>query len=117
MSKPAAQGTPVPVPHLAETLVSATVAKWLRKPGDAVEQYDVICELITDKVNVEMPSPVAGVITSILVEEGGTAMVGEAICYIQEQGGSSVVPASTGGADVAAAKTPSAAESDGGISR
>ncbi|CAG7612241.1 Dihydrolipoyllysine-residue acetyltransferase component of pyruvate dehydrogenase complex [Paenibacillus solanacearum] len=77
-------GTEVTVPHLAESLVSATVAKWLRQPGDYVEQYDVLCELITDKVTVEMPSPVEGRIMRLLVEEGTTAAVGEAICIIAE---------------------------------
>jgi 2-oxoisovalerate dehydrogenase E2 component (dihydrolipoyl transacylase) len=80
------KGTPVPVPHLAESLVSATVGKWLKKPGDYVQQYDVICELITEKVNVEMPSPVEGTILELLVEEGRTAAVGEAICLIAEPG-------------------------------
>jgi 2-oxoisovalerate dehydrogenase E2 component (dihydrolipoyl transacylase) len=81
-SKP--KGTEVTVPHLAETLVSATVGKWLVKPGDYVREYDIICELLTEKVNVEMPSPVEGTIKEILVQEGITAMVGEAICLVEE---------------------------------
>jgi 2-oxoisovalerate dehydrogenase E2 component (dihydrolipoyl transacylase) len=82
------RGTEVPVPHLAESLVSATVGKWLKKPGDYVQQYDVLCELITEKVNVEMPSPVEGTLLEILVEEGQTAAVGEAICLVAEPGSS-----------------------------
>jgi 2-oxoisovalerate dehydrogenase E2 component (dihydrolipoyl transacylase) len=78
------KGTEVTVPHLAETLVSATVGKWMVKPGDYVHEYDVICELLTEKVNVEMPSPIEGTITAILVQEGVTAMVGEAICLVEE---------------------------------
>ncbi|WP_028548755.1 dihydrolipoamide acetyltransferase family protein [Paenibacillus sp. UNC451MF] len=77
--------TEVTVPHLAESLVSATIGKWLKQPGDYIEQYDVLCELITDKVNTEMPSPVAGKLTKLLVAEGQTAAVGEAICVIEEQ--------------------------------
>ncbi|MEX2462086.1 MAG: dihydrolipoamide acetyltransferase family protein [Paenibacillaceae bacterium] len=76
--------TEITVPHLAETLVSATVGKWMVKPGDYVREYDIICELLTEKVNVEMPSPVEGTITAILVAEGDTAMVGEAICLVEE---------------------------------
>lgn len=87
------QGTPVTIPHLAESLVSATVAKWLRAPGDQVEQYDVLCELITDKVTVEMPSPIAGTITALVVKEGETADVGAAICYIAEENGAAVAAA------------------------
>ncbi|QGQ95966.1 2-oxo acid dehydrogenase subunit E2 [Paenibacillus psychroresistens] len=78
------KGTEVTVPHLAETLVSATVGKWMVKPGDYVREYDIICELLTEKVNVEMPSPIEGTILEILVQEGVTALVGEAICLIEE---------------------------------
>lgn len=80
------KGTEVPVPHLAESLVAATVGKWLKKPGDYVQQYDVLCELITEKVNVEMPSPIEGTILELLVEEGQTAAVGDPICLIAEPG-------------------------------
>lgn len=75
--------TEVTVPHLAESLVSATIGKWLKQPGDYVEQYDVICELFTEKVNTEMPSPIEGKLVKILVGEGETAAVGEAICLIE----------------------------------
>jgi 2-oxoisovalerate dehydrogenase E2 component (dihydrolipoyl transacylase) len=82
------KGTAVTVPHLAESLVSATVGKWLCKPGDKIEQYDAICELLTDKVNTEMPSPIGGVMREIVVPEGVTAAVGEVLCYIEEEGAS-----------------------------
>jgi 2-oxoisovalerate dehydrogenase E2 component (dihydrolipoyl transacylase) len=74
----------ITIPHLAETLVSATVGRWLVKSGDYIREYDIICELLTEKVNVEMPSPVEGTLVSILVQEGVTASVGEAICLIEE---------------------------------
>ncbi|TCZ77485.1 2-oxo acid dehydrogenase subunit E2 [Paenibacillus albiflavus] len=76
----------VTVPHLAETLVSAQIGKWLKQPGDLVEQYDIICELYTDKVNTEMPSPVSGKIVKILVGEGEVADVGQAICLVNTAG-------------------------------
>ncbi|TLS53269.1 2-oxo acid dehydrogenase subunit E2 [Paenibacillus antri] len=75
-------GVAVTVPHLAESLVSATVGKWLVKAGDYVKQYDVICELVTDKVTTEMPSPVEGVVTHLLVAEGVEAAVGEPLCVV-----------------------------------
>lgn len=78
------RGTEVTVPHLAESLVSATVGKWLKQPGDEVREFDVLCELMTDKVNVEMPSPIEGTLIRILVEEGRSAAVGEPICIIRE---------------------------------
>ncbi|AIQ13596.1 dihydrolipoamide acetyltransferase family protein [Paenibacillus durus] len=74
--------TDVTMPQLAESLVSATIGKWLKKPGDSVEQYEPLCEVITDKVNAELPSTVDGVMGDILAEEGQTVAVGEVICRI-----------------------------------
>ncbi|QWU14730.1 2-oxoisovalerate dehydrogenase E2 component (dihydrolipoyl transacylase) [Paenibacillus sophorae] len=75
--------TDVAMPQLAESLVSATIGKWLKKPGDPVEQYEPLCEVITDKVNAELPSTVDGVMGDILAEEGQTVAVGEVICRIE----------------------------------
>lgn len=72
----------VTMPQLAESLVSATIAKWLKKPGDSIEQYEPICEVITDKVNAEIPSTLDGVMGEILAQEGQTVKVGEVICRI-----------------------------------
>ncbi|KPV58673.1 branched-chain alpha-keto acid dehydrogenase subunit E2 [Paenibacillus sp. A3] len=83
-------GTVISVPHLAESLVSATIGKWLKRPGDYVEEYDLLCELMTNKVNVEMPSPVEGELVDILVEEGQEADVGAPICIIREPNRSAV---------------------------
>ncbi|MGG3282495.1 dihydrolipoamide acetyltransferase family protein [Paenibacillus solani] len=74
--------TDVTMPQLAESLVSATIAKWLKKPGDSIEQYEPICEVITDKVNAEIPSTLDGVMGEILAQEGQTINVGEVICRI-----------------------------------
>lgn len=71
------------MPQLAESLVSATIAKWLKKPGDPVEQYEPICEVITDKVNAEIPSTVEGIMGEIAAEEGRTVAVGELICRME----------------------------------
>jgi 2-oxoisovalerate dehydrogenase E2 component (dihydrolipoyl transacylase) len=76
----------VTVPHLAESLVSVTVGKWLKAPGDEVKEYEVLCEMETDKVNVEMPSPLEGTLVRILVRPGETAEVGSPICIIRERG-------------------------------
>lgn len=91
----------VTVPHLAETLVSATVGKWLKQPGDYIQQYDVLCELLTDKVNVEMPSTVEGTLSEIKVQEGETAAVGEVLCLIRstEEGGAGASGSSSFPAD------------------
>ena len=74
--------TDVTMPQLAESLVSATIAKWLKKPGDSIEQYEPICEVITDKVNAEIPSTLDGVMGDILAQEGQTVNVGDIICRI-----------------------------------
>ncbi|WIV18029.1 dihydrolipoamide acetyltransferase family protein [Paenibacillus polygoni] len=73
----------VVMPQLAESLVSATIAKWLKKPGDRVEQYEPICEVITDKVNAEIPSTVEGIMGELTAEEGQTVGVGELICRME----------------------------------
>lgn len=79
--------TDVAMPQLAESLVSATIGKWLKKPGDQIEQYEPICEVITDKVNAEIPSTMDGFMGEILAEEGRTVAVGEIICRISTVGG------------------------------
>lgn len=113
MTENGSKGTAVPVPHLAESLVSATVAKWLKQPGESVTQYEVICELITDKVNVEMPSPIEGILVSIAVPEGETANVGEALCYIAEPTAAGGSPTEQGGAQPAAAEAKAAVSAVG----
>ncbi len=57
--------TDVMVPALGESVSEATVSTWFKKPGDAVKQDEMLCELETDKVSVEVPSPVTGVLTEI----------------------------------------------------
>ena len=108
MNQTEARVTKVSVPHLAESLVSATIGKWLKQPGDYVEQYEPICELITDKVTTEMPSPVEGTLAEILVEEGATAEVGAPICLIAESRREQTrsEPSANSGAETADMGTP-----------
>lgn len=79
-----AKGNPTDVvmPQLAESLVSATIAKWLKQPGESVDQYEPICEVITDKVNAEIPSVLEGIMGDIIALEGQEVAVGEVICQI-----------------------------------
>jgi 2-oxoisovalerate dehydrogenase E2 component (dihydrolipoyl transacylase) len=60
------------MPQLGESVAEGTIGRWLKKPGDHVEKYEPLVEVITDKVNAEVPSPVAGTLTAILAEEGAT---------------------------------------------
>ncbi len=89
--------TEIVVPQLAESLVSATIDKWVKQPGDWVELYEPVCEIITDKVNAELPSTVAGKLVKILVGKGETVPVGTPICIIETEG--SADHAGSGAAD------------------
>jgi 2-oxoglutarate dehydrogenase E2 component (dihydrolipoamide succinyltransferase) len=90
--------TDVEVPALGESITEGTLAQWLKKPGDAVAADEPIASLETDKVSVEVPSPIAGVLTEQLVNEGDTVAVGSAIARIDESG-----TASAGGTPAQAA--------------
>ena len=76
--------TDVKVPALGESITEGTLAEWLKKPGEAVKADEPIASLETDKVSVEVPSPIAGVLTEQLVKEGDTVAVGAAIARIDE---------------------------------
>jgi len=78
--------TDVQVPALGESITEGTLAQWLKKPGEAVAQDEPIASLETDKVSVEVPSPVAGVMSEQLVKEGDTVAVGAPIARIDESG-------------------------------
>jgi 2-oxoglutarate dehydrogenase E2 component (dihydrolipoamide succinyltransferase) len=76
--------TDVQVPALGESITEGTLAQWLKKPGEAVAADEPIASLETDKVSVEVPSPVAGVLTEQLVEEGANVAVGAVIARIDQ---------------------------------
>lgn len=74
--------TELRVPTLGESVTEATVATWFKKPGDAVAVDEMLCELETDKVTVEVPSPVAGTLTEIVAAEGDTVGVDALLAQI-----------------------------------
>ncbi|MGE5562655.1 MAG: 2-oxoglutarate dehydrogenase complex dihydrolipoyllysine-residue succinyltransferase [Bacillota bacterium] len=76
--------TDVQVPALGESITEGTLAQWLKKPGEAVKADEPIASLETDKVSVEVPSPVAGVLTEQLVQEGDNVAVGAVIARIDQ---------------------------------
>ena len=94
--------TDVEVPALGESITEGTLAQWLKKPGEAVDADEPIASLETDKVSVEVPSPVAGVLTEQLVQEGDTVAVGAVIARIGDSG---AVAAATAPAQAAADAT------------
>ena len=72
------------VPVLGESITEATVSKWLKKEGDIVEADEPIVELETDKVNLEVPSPVSGTLTEINSKDGSTVEVGALLGSVSE---------------------------------
>ena len=74
------------VPVLGESITEATIAKWLKKEGDTVEADEAIVELETDKVNLEVPSPVSGVLTEIASRDGSVVEVGALLGSVSENG-------------------------------
>ena len=75
------------VPVLGESITEATVAKWLKNPGDTVEADEPIVELETDKVNLEVPSPISGVLTEINSQDGSVVEVGALLGSVSEESG------------------------------
>jgi pyruvate dehydrogenase E2 component (dihydrolipoamide acetyltransferase) len=81
--------TPVTMPQLGETVVEGTIVKWLKSEGDTIERDEPLFEISTDKVDTEVPSPVAGTLKEIKVQEGETVSVGTELAMIDEGGGAS----------------------------
>ena len=93
----------VRVPTLGESVTEATVATWFKKPGDAVAVDEMLCELETDKVTVEVPSPAAGVMGEIVAAEGETVGVDALLATITAGEGAAPAPAAAAPAAAAPA--------------
>jgi 2-oxoglutarate dehydrogenase E2 component (dihydrolipoamide succinyltransferase) len=100
--------TDVVMPQMGESITEGTLTKWLKKSGDTVARDEPLFEISTDKVDAEIPSPAAGVLGAIKVEEGATVTVGTVVCAIEESG-SAPVPATPAAANSAPAPAPIAA--------
>jgi pyruvate dehydrogenase E2 component (dihydrolipoamide acetyltransferase) len=98
-----APGTEVLMPQMGESITEGTITKWLKKVGDTVQRDEPIFEISTDKVDAEIPSPVAGVLSEIKVPEGSTVTINTVVAVIGDTAGKSAGPA------VAAPTAPSAA--------
>jgi 2-oxoglutarate dehydrogenase E2 component (dihydrolipoamide succinyltransferase) len=96
----------VKVPQLSESVAEATLLQWKKKPGDAVALDEVLIEVETDKVVLEVPAPSAGVLASIVKPDGSTVVAGEVIATIDSTGQAAAAPAP---AAQTAAPTPSPA--------
>ena len=82
----------VKVPSLGESVTEATVATWFKKPGDSVAADEMLCELETDKVSVEVPAPASGTLGELLVEEGGTVQAGGVLAKMTTGDGAVAAP-------------------------
>ena len=96
------------MPQLGETVAEGTVAAWHKKQGDTVEKNEVLLDVETDKAATEVPAPMAGVISSVLVPEGKTVDVGTVLAVIEAEG-SAKAPANSEGAAEAPATTQASA--------
>src|SRR5258706_4653515 len=84
----------VVMPQMGESIVEGTLTKWLKKPGDRGERDEPLFEISTDKVDTEIPSPVAGTLGEILVEEGKTVGINTVVGRISDgAGGAATAPA------------------------
>ena len=101
----AAQTIAVMVPVLGESVTEATVSTWYKKLGDTVAQDEMLCELETDKVSVEVPAPAAGVLGQILAAEGSTVQAGGQLAVIGGEISSTPTPAQASASIAAAAKS------------
>jgi 2-oxoglutarate dehydrogenase E2 component (dihydrolipoamide succinyltransferase) len=84
--------TDVVMPQMGESIFEGTVTKWLKKPGDRVERDEPLFEISTDKVDAEIPSPTAGVLSEIKVQEGATVQINTIVAVIGESAGDASSP-------------------------
>ncbi len=79
--------TDVVMPQMGESIVEGTLTRWLKKPGEKVERDEPLFEISTDKVDTEIPSPAAGVLSEILVQEGTTVAINSVVARIGDANG------------------------------
>ncbi len=113
-------GTEVLMPQMGESITEGTITKWLKKVGDSVQRDEPIFEISTDKVDAEIPSPVAGVLSEIKVPEGSTVTINTVVAVIGGTAGKAAGPASAApmapaavAATPAVAPTPASAATEG----
>ena len=104
----------VKVPQLSESVAEATLLQWKKKPGEAVAQDEILIEIETDKVVLEVPAPSAGVMAEILVADGGTVVADQVIAKIDSEGKATAAAAAPAPAK-AAAPAPASSSNKGSI--
>jgi len=96
------------MPQMGESIAEGTVSKWLKNLGDVVERDEPILEISTDKVDAEIPSPVAGTLVAVEVQEGETVEVGTVVAFIDDEGGAPDQAADSGASEAPASSAPAA---------
>jgi 2-oxoisovalerate dehydrogenase E2 component (dihydrolipoyl transacylase) len=94
--------TTIKMPQLGESVTEGTIERWLVKEGDTVEQYDPLFEVVTDKVNAEVPAEVAGTVTKIIVGDGETVKVGTPLAEIDAGDAAAAAPTAEASAEAPA---------------
>lgn len=111
----------IKMPQLGESVTEGTISKWLVSVGDKVNKYDPLAEVMTDKVNAEVPSSFSGIIKELIAVEGDTLAVGEIICTIEIEGGAAEeAPAASDSAttsNASATPAPAPAQEEGSKAR
>ena len=106
--------TDVVMPQMGESITEGTLTKWLKKTGDAVERDEPLFEISTDKVDAEIPSPVAGVVGEIKIQEGATVQINTVVCVVDAAGTAAApaapTPSAGGSVDLQADSATPAAE-------
>jgi pyruvate dehydrogenase E2 component (dihydrolipoamide acetyltransferase) len=114
-----ASSSDVIMPQMGESIFEGTITKWLKKPGDTVQQDEPLFEISTDKVDAEIPSPAAGVLAEIKVEAGSTVKINTVVAVIRGEGAAaapvpSAKPAPAPAAEAVAETEPETAEAESG---
>ena len=99
----------IELPHVGESVVEGTIGKWLKQPGDHVERYDPLVEVVTDKVTMEVPSPVSGELLRIIAQEGETVPMGAPIAEVDDGSGTATGELPVASMAPAAAPSPAPA--------
>src|SRR5579863_8830835 len=102
--------TEVVMPQMGESIVEGTLTKWLKKPGDHVERDEPLFEISTDKVDTEIPSPAAGTLSEIVVEEGKTVGINTVVGRISDGAAASAAPAEAAQPSPAQVAQPAASQ-------
>src|SRR5882724_233975 len=99
--------TEVVMPQMGESIAEGTITKWFKKVGDRVERDEPLFEISTDKVDAEIPSPAAGVLTEIKFKEGDTVEVNKVIAILDGEGAATTPPSAPQAEDKPVAKVDS----------